>query len=433
MKQVAIGITAALILLLASCAQSGLGGTAGEEVTAETLRDVLRDGEFSFETIVPVALSIGVDLEDPDVGGMSISTTTAPDEELVVATLLDQDGNVLLRGSVRESTLLEAEVLVPYVDADATLLLDAPGYEEESVTIQDIARYSEVNRSVDLKRKDKTGGDPDDADGDGVPDIYDVAPNDPNVAFYRRIPADKSLTVAFEDNFPELGDGDYNDFVAGYTMEEYRDAKNRLVTVNGTVEAIARAAGYDHEFGIVVTHLRQTGETTVTHYDAAGGVVDSYVDSNLDYTRLVLFGNTKQAFTRPGGVTSDNPRTGECTSVGHTAEFFIDFSGNGQPNPGAETTWNANDPYLLVHDSGYDVHLVGKPALEGSSNPAGTEGFRDDAGYPRALLVPENWHYPEEGVGIETAYPEFVSWRESLGEDRTDWYLYPDMSQVVDW
>ena len=429
MKQVAIILSAALVLFLSSCAQTGIGGSSTDSLSGSAVNDVLRDGDFAYETVVSVGLSVGVDLEAATVGSVSVASS-GTEEQLVIVTLLDEEGDVLLRGTASEGSTFETEVLVPNVDFDATLQLEASGYEIQEIGIQNLAQYQSVNRRIGMK-PGKGDSDTNDADGDGVPDIYDVAPTDPYIAFYRRIPSEKSLTVAFEDNFPELGDGDYNDFIARYTMEEYRDSKNRLVTVNGTVEAIARAAGYDHEFGIVLEHPSQQGDVTVTHYDAHGQIVDGYSETNSDVSRLVIFRNTKNAFTRSGGVTMDNPRNGDLDSIGHTAEFLIDFAQAGQADPNAVCTWNANDPYLLVHDTGFDIHLIGQDPLPGSSNPDSSSSFRDENGYPRALLVPENWPYPEDQVFIETAYPEFVNWRESSGSDSTDWYLYPDLSVVV--
>jgi LruC domain-containing protein len=399
MKKVVVTLSAALFVLLFSCEQTGVGAGLDAPGGGTGIRDVLRAGDFSYESVVSVALSIGVDFE-----------------ELAIVTLLNQEGEILLRGSATQNRPLEGEILVANNESGATLLLDAPGDLKQEIGIENIASYETVGRDVVLKPGDP-GTAPADRDSDGVPDVYDSAPDDP--------------AVAFEDNFPELGDGDYNDFVARYTMEEYRDGKNRLRTVNGTVEAIARAAGYDHEFGIILEHPRQQGQVTVTHYDPGGQVVETYSETTDDLSRLVIFRSTKNAFTRPGGVTMDNAFDGECDSIGHTAEFLIDFDGTGTAHPEAVSTWNANDPYLLVHDTGYDVHLIGREPLPGSNNPATPEGFRDENGYTRVLLVPEMWSYPEDRVLIETAYPEFTFWRETLGTEATDWYLFPDTSVVV--
>lgn len=68
----------------------------------------------------------------------------------------------------------------------------------------------------------------------------------------------------------------------------------------------------------------------------------------------------------------------------------------------------------------YDVFCGFPGAHAGSNNPSTPEGFRDENGFPRGLLVPESRRYPEGRVLIETAYPEFTFWRESLCAERTD-------------
>ena len=51
-----------------------------------------------------------------------------------------------------------------------------------------------------------------DCDVDLIPDIYDAYPNDPTIGFETTFAGDgaEAFTVAFEDNFPNLGGGDYN-------------------------------------------------------------------------------------------------------------------------------------------------------------------------------------------------------------------------------
>lgn len=48
---------------------------------------------------------------------------------------------------------------------------------------------------------------------------------------------------------------------------------------------------------------------------------------------------------------------------------------------------------------------------------------------PRAIVVPEDFEYPSEGVCIKTAYPNFINWVQNASVD-TDWYLYPAADKV---
>jgi LruC domain-containing protein len=154
--------------------------------------------------------------------------------------------------------------------------------------------------------------------------------------------------------------------------------------------------------------------------------------------RIPVFEYTKQAFTKtgpsPGGV--DNGYPDYLNSVGHHVQVEIyQIRAIDRFNP--PDPWYVEmppfDPYLYIHNTDYDVHLIDKPELDPTNNPPETFdwGFRDPAGYPRALLVPTDWGHPRETLHIEEAYPDFQAWRESEGEEATDWYLNPNPDQVV--
>ena len=81
------------------------------------------------------------------------------------------------------------------------------------------------------------------------------------------------------------------------------------------------------------------------------------------------------------------------------------------------------NPYILVKNTGHDIHLIGAEPIENSINPNDT--FRDTDGFPWALLIPVDWEHPDEGQRIEEVYPRFTSWRTSLGADDQDWYVLP--------
>ena len=61
------------------------------------------------------------------------------------------------------------------------------------------------------------GSSNDDTDEDGVSDLFDDYPNDPEKAFDNYSPAEGQFgTLAFEDLWPAKGDYDFNDIVIDY-------------------------------------------------------------------------------------------------------------------------------------------------------------------------------------------------------------------------
>ncbi|MBW8003819.1 MAG: LruC domain-containing protein, partial [Planctomycetes bacterium] len=265
-------------------------------------------------------------------------------------------------------------------------------------------------RTISMMLKDTglknilTTGTAADRDGDLVPDAYDAFPDDPARAFSVTIPADGSLTIAFEDLFlqAQAGDADYNDFLARYTVTEILDSNNKLVELKGLAEAAVKLAGYNHLFGMVIDFNGQA--TLSVSYRDQNGLALSGGISGLPLSKkanIVLFPSTK-----------DN--------IGYKTEFTLSFNA---PLEQDQVSRSPYDPYLYVDNTGFDIHLIGQEPLTGSNNSVDT--FQDAEGFPWALLVPSDWQHPPETVRIETVYPLFTQWRESFGAAASDWYLFP--------
>jgi len=447
--------------------------------------DILRDGSFDFGMLLPLKLSIS--LNGYDLSGQDVETTPditdyltdTPPRAIVILSKIPTEkevlpqkrkGRVIQRKSSRfnskrfrssdspavtekgryipagpvayigrtlESGTLEADVSIPSDDADYELAIIADGFWPRVVQIQNLAQYVTIARGMGLLcNEDSTAADLADRDGDLVPDIYDAFPDNATYAFSSTIPfePDRFLTIAYEDNFPNVGDADYNDFIARYAVTILKNADNQVVELKGGVEAIARAAGYDHRFGIRVKFKEQSAQVKLESFNHKGDAIVSQggINSTLapsgpiavtGAVNIDIWNNTKQAFTRlNGGSGIDNGYYDQPRSYGHRAKFSIVFD-----SPVSEDAISTvpYDPYLYVHNTGYDVHLIGHRPLPGSNNPHYTRdwNFRDPNGFPRALLIPFDWAYPREQVHIETAYTQFIDWRTSNGQNESDWYI----------
>jgi LruC domain-containing protein len=429
---------AAVIPALTTCMQPISSDYDFVSAPESTMRTIARSGDFAFETIFPMELTVDVLLYD-DSG--TPTNTGGP----AVVTVRNPAGAIVFEGATRpgESVTVVVSVVAAweYVDVEIT----AAGWQTENVRIDDPGSVSAATVDAHLTPgglvTQKAGTE--DSDGDGIPDVYDADPNSSDTAFRFDVPANGTMTVAYEDNFPEIGDGDYNDFVASYsTQVSTSDGKVNTMIID--VDARARVAGYDHEFGFVIRMPGLRGSMNIDVTDPETGEVTT-VASNASVSdpdgsgmRIPVFEYTKQAFTKtgpsPGGV--DNGYPDYLNSVGHHVQVEIyQIRAIDRFNP--PDPWYVEmppfDPYLYIHNTDYDVHLIDKPELDPTNNPPETFdwGFRDPAGYPRALLVPTDWGHPRETLHIEEAYPDFQAWRESEGEEATDWYLNPNPDQVV--
>ncbi len=440
-----------IVLALSAMGCSFVTGGAQGSVPPSSLQTTARSlsGPFDFQNLfVPVELSVDLTLFEGD------GLQSAGNEGPAIVEVTTPTGETIYRGTVTPGGTFEAEIGISSAWESIQLRVAKAGWESAKFAVSEPARLSRIAVTANLVRNGISpmlSGDKD-SDGDGVPDVYDAYPDKTEYAFSLSVPADGPMSVAYEDNFPHVGDGDFNDFVATYrsivyTGSDPEDPDGGSTRVTGLVidvDARARVAGYDHEFGFVLNMPGLQGILSVSLTDPVSGAEERPIrnalvrDTGGTGIRIPVFASTKDAFTKtgssPGGVDNGYPEY--LNSVGHTARieiYQIQPAGGATPDP-----WYVQlppfDPYLIPQ-TGYDVHLIGKPALPGSKNYevplAEWEDFRDQAGYPRALLVPTDWGHPAETLHIEEAYPGFRTWRESEGDTMSDWFLRPEPGLVV--
>ncbi len=419
-------LVATVAIVLAGCFDpfSDPGVAGAEELGAtpdmqleptDVVADVVRaSGAFAFETYVSVDLDISVEV----IEGSHVRDVETDD---VIALLVtDSEGNALYTGMIGADGGNRGFFGVSTALSSVTLRLEGPGLVAREVEIEEPATLESITRSMQIVRAQGVTAliaGTVDSDGDGVPDVYDAFPNDDTIAFEIDFPADgsKVFTVAFEDNFPSLGDGDYNDFVVNYNLtitpvDLGPDTGTFVALIEGNATARAKVAGYDHEFGLMFRLPNFEGSlfTTLDGVDQIQGQVVG------DEVRVPLFPSTTDA-TNNGAQTAQATFSIVATSLTLSLSDF----------PAAPF-----DPYLYIKNTGYDVHLIDQPPLPGSRLPD-TETYRDGNGFPRVLLVPGNFAPPKEVTSILDAYPRFQDWVDAAGgldEDgfpTADWYFFP--------
>jgi len=359
---------------------------------------------------------------------IAASETNFAANATILVTKTDDPSVVIFAGVTDANGVIQGSATIPIALSSIKVTIYKEGYQQRTAIIENIANLSTVSRTMSLAMTVETLDlfAYEDSDGDFIPNVYDAFPYDSTRAFRIDAGAQRFLSVAFEDNYPGLGDGDYNDFLARYNVTQILNPQNKIVELSGSVEAVARVAGYDHRFGIIINFPGASAQVTILNADDQGQNDTSVTTAVSDFADMTIWTNTKQAFTRVGGVTPDSE-----DSKGHLAFFSIKFDTPIDPQIVDNAPY---DPYLYIHNTTYDVHLLGKPPLVNTNNPSGTlsSGFRDGNGYPRALLVPLDWSYPKEGQDIEGAYANFIPWRESGGQTNSNWYFTPTAGKVIE-
>ena len=233
--------------------------------------------------------------------------------------------------------------------------------------------------------------------------------------------------AAYEDQFPSRGDYDFNDLVVAYRVNTGLDSNGSVTTIGGEGYLVARGGGFDHDW-----HLR----IALPAFASGSGTLTVFAPDSLEpapgYPRSISFNgaldmkpfeNTRNLWT-DGSEAFVNTLRGQEPIRGYRFEFEITLSNRLAVDQLPAAPF---DPYLYVHNTGYEIHLPGKSPTLGSSRNArdGLSGFTDSSGYPFGMILPEDWLVPVEYVDFGEAYPDFVEFVTSRGSAQTDWHRRP--------
>ena len=238
--------------------------------------------------------------------------------------------------------------------------------------------------------------------------------------------SDQFYVAAYEDQFPNRGDYDFNDLVVAYRVYYEMDSNGNAVSIGGEGYLVARGGGFDSDW-----HLRLALPATAA---GSGSITVSAPDQLAPlagYPRNVNFSGAAdlEVFTstatlwRDGGNAFVNTLREQSLIRGHRFTFQLNLS---TPLPQGQLPPAPFDPYLYVYNTGYEIHLPGKTPVLGSSRNTrdGRTAFTDTAGYPFAMVLPHSWQVPVEYTDVGLAYPELLAF---VGGDtnKQDWYLRP--------
>lgn len=269
------------------------------------------------------------------------------------------------------------------------------------------------------------------------------------------IPANPiTYTYAFEDNFPLVGDYDFNDVVLDVTVEYKREkTTNNIKATQINVTLVAAGASKKLGAGLRIVGVDKSKISNVT-YGGSGvkrfpatlpnSLFGTDIESENEFLTIPLFGNAHAVFENiPNGTivntkyTADNKPS--ATAKTYTYEIILEH-----------TNQNSTEP-LITKDNldffiGYrhqsmekrvEVHLYEFWDSYGAT-AAGTvleRNLRLAHNNTWAICVP-NFRYPKELINISNqedenncAYPYFLDWARNRNEHQ-DWYEYPNENNV---
>ena len=239
------------------------------------------------------------------------------------------------------------------------------------------------------------------------------------------LPSSSGYYIAsYEDLFPQKGDYDFNDLVVAYRVALGSEGNDGVRHIRGDGHLIARGAAYDHDWYLRIGLPEwAAGTGTATFYEAQSEApVPGFPrDFTVMGSTNLLLAEHIGAHFKDGQSTYVNTFEEQVIQQGPRFEFSLSLD---VPVPADQMGTAPFDPFIYVHDTGYEVHLADKsPVLGHSRNLLDNKSaFRDKNNFPFAMIIPDEFSPPLAAVDIGLAYPTFIDYVTSKGSSAQDWF-----------
>jgi len=278
------------------------------------------------------------------------------------------------------------------------------GYISVNSPITGIGKLIEIGKKIAMTPEEIVIP-PVDSDGDGVYDSEDDYPYDNTGA--KKI--SDAFTFAFEDQYtydkvnfnslkndgmPTGNDADFNDLVIRLSIEKKIDSQNKVREIKLNALKLAALSGANNSFGIYVNGVRYIM------------IKDAKNDANLDNQNSIIIPFNEGIDRDALGPMPFDP-------------FMV-------PNGGNKGTDGPSEVHLASVYTTYTGVRKGNGWIKTSATTcAYVEGF------VWAVMLPENWQWPNEGTCIAIAYTGFINWCNTDGAQDKFWYNSPVENTVA--
>lgn len=271
-----------------------------------------------------------------------------------------------------------------------------------------------------------------DKDGDGINDNLDEYPSDPNKAYDSYYPSASGFgSFAFEDNWPEMGDYDFNDLVVDYQYKQVMNSKNEVVELHPKFKFRAAGAGLRNGFGVALdtesANIKSVSgakaNTAIIKIDANG------TEKGQRKAVIVVTENVHQLFGSSSFINT------ESSAASHNPVEINMQIVLKTPLTQQRLGFAPYNPFLIVgQDRSREVHLPSYSPTDladlsffGTADDAGKNGqsssyYKSKSALPWAINLPESFAYPMEKSDVRKAHLRFDNWAQSGGYTFMDWY-----------
>lgn len=289
-----------------------------------------------------------------------------------------------------------------------------------------------------------------DYDGDGVKDSVDEFPRDADKAYSLWYPSSTTWgTLAYEDQWPKMGDYDLNDLVVRYRSRQILNAQRDVKALEMDLRVDGHGAGMSNGFAVSLPGIppNQVQSATLTRDGVAvpETVLLNGVTAGNGGAVFQIFTDTVNLPGTNGSTCPYQNSVKNCPILSPVPfKLSIELK---TALPSSIFPLAPYDPFLFntaagsARQYGVEVHLPGKQpssradaSLFGKTDdrsvPNSTTGiyansYRTANGLPWAFDIPTTWDYPFEGNDVRSAYPRIESWATTGGASDANWYATP--------
>jgi len=279
-----------------------------------------------------------------------------------------------------------------------------------------------------------------DSDSDGVPDIFDDFPEDPEKAFISYFPGETTYgSLAFEDMWPDTGDYDFNDLVIKYRFSQISNGNNEIVQIRSDFIPTAMGANLKSGFGFHLPGVSPSNVESTTGMHLTENFIDlsdNGTEAGQSEAVFIVFDRAMTTFT---GITGENPDgmqglntvPGGRTGTPGNIEMVIDFI---NPLSAAAIGIAPYNPFIFTNSQrGHEIHLPDMQPTDlmnesffrtknDDSRPGNGRYFRTANNLPWAMNIVDDFEYTVEKAQINSAFLLFGGWAESSGVQHKDWF-----------
>ena len=280
---------------------------------------------------------------------------------------------------------------------------------------------------------------------DGEVEDYQVLVLNPGNSLVRNNP----YFLAFEDNWPEKGDYDFNDVVIRLRSTLIQNSNNLIKQLKLEGELKAMGASYRNGFAIQLQGITNSDiDQALIRFDINGQASSAAIlESGTAYAVLKISDDLWKHVRPDTSCWFYKTEPGCSSSSTFTFSVTIPFT-TGVPetnfpnapfNPFIFATPGTERGLLFSENPGrgLEIHLKNKPPtslanvtyfgqLDDASDPSEGLYYQTSNGLPWGIAInveeSENWFHPYEWVNILKAYPLFENYATSSGVINPTWF-----------